>query len=94
MILRLLDRVSAPLVVTLHTILADPDPDQRRVMDAILRRASRIIVMAEMGRRLLEEVHHVEPERVTVIPHGIPIGHLSRRQPTSLVSDLKDARCC
>ena len=72
LILRLLDRVSAPLVVTLHTILADPNPDQRRVMDAILRRASRIIVMAEMGRRLLEEVHHVEPERVTVIPHGIP----------------------
>lgn len=72
LILRLLDRVSAPLVVTLHTILADPNPDQRRVMDAILRRASRIIVMAEMGRRLLGEVHHVEPERVTVIPHGIP----------------------
>lgn len=72
LIIRLLDRVSAPLVVTLHTILAHPDTDQRRVMDAVLRRASRIIVMSEMGKRLLEEIHGVNPERISVIPHGIP----------------------
>src|SRR3546814_17469800 len=30
MILQLLDRVAAPLVVTLHTILSHPDADQRR----------------------------------------------------------------
>src|SRR3546814_7206519 len=66
------DRVSVPLVVTLHTILQHPDADQRRVMDAILRRASRIIVMAEMGKRLLEEVHGIHPARIAVVPHGIP----------------------
>src|SRR3546814_5397077 len=71
LILRLLDRVSVPLVVTLHTILQHPDADQRRVMDAILRRASRIIVMAEMGKRLLEEVHGIHPARIAVVPHGI-----------------------
>lgn len=72
MILQLLDRVAAPLVVTLHTILSHPDADQRRVMEAILRRASRIIVMTEKGRTLLEQVHGVNPSRVAVIPHGIP----------------------
>src|SRR3546814_6727952 len=66
MILQLLDRVAAPLVVTLHTILSHPDADQRRVMEAILRRASRIIVMTEKGRTLLEQVHGVNPSRVAV----------------------------
>src|SRR3546814_2816572 len=41
-------------------------------MEAILRRASRIIVMTEKGRTLLEQVHGVNPSRVAVIPHGIP----------------------
>lgn len=72
MIVRLLDRVSAPVVVTLHTVLSHPNGDQRRVLDTILRRSSRIIVMTEKGRRLLEDVHGIDPARVAVIPHGIP----------------------
>src|SRR3546814_5103237 len=71
MILQLLDRVAAPLVVTLHTILSHPDADQRRVMEAILRRASRIIVMTETGRALPEQVHGGNPSRVEVRPNGI-----------------------
>ncbi len=72
LITRLLDRVSAPLVVTLHTILSHPNGDQRRVLDTILRRASRIIVMSDYGRRLLEDVHGINTARISVIPHGIP----------------------
>lgn len=71
-LLKLLDRVDAPVVVTLHTVLEDPNPDQRAVIEALMRRASKLIVMAEKGREILERVHGVAPERIAVVPHGVP----------------------
>lgn len=71
-LLQLLDRIDLPVVVTLHTVLQTPNADQRRVIDALVRRASKLIVMAEKGRRILEEVHGIEPGRIAVVPHGVP----------------------
>lgn len=71
-LLRLLDRIDAPVVVTLHTVLTDPNPEQRHVIEALARRAARLIVMAEKGRQILEQVHGIAPARIAVIPHGVP----------------------
>src|SRR3546814_10728488 len=68
----LLERVSLPLVVTLHTVLDHPGEDERRVMEALLRRASRVIVMAERGREILERVYDAELKTIAMIPHGVP----------------------
>ncbi len=71
-LLRLLDRVTAPVVVTLHTVLEHPDADQRDVLDALSRRAAKLVVMAEKGREILERVHGIAPGRIAVVPHGVP----------------------
>ena len=71
-LLKLLDRVEAPVVVTLHTVLENPTPEQRMVLEALVRRATRIIVMADRGRDMLERVHGVDRKRIVVIPHGVP----------------------
>lgn len=71
-ILALLDRTTLPLIATLHTVLEQPDSAQRAVMDALLRRAAKIIVMAERGREILVEVYGANPEAIAVIPHGVP----------------------
>ncbi len=71
-LLKLLDRVEAPVVVTLHTVLENPTPEQRIVFDALVRRATRVIVMAEKGREILVRTHGVDPRRIAVIPHGVP----------------------
>lgn len=71
-ILALLDRVSIPVIVTLHTILDKPDADQRRVMEGLLRRASRVIVMAERGREILQRVYGASGRAIVMIPHGVP----------------------
>ncbi|MEO5867198.1 MAG: glycosyltransferase family 4 protein [Sphingomonas sp.] len=71
-ILGLLDRISMPVIVTLHTILENPDADQRRVMEALLRRASKVIVMAERGREILDRVYAANPKTILAIPHGVP----------------------
>jgi len=72
MVLELVDRVAAPLIVTLHTVLAQPSVQQRAVLDHILARASGVMVMSEHGRDVLAQVYGVDPARVTVIAHGAP----------------------
>lgn len=72
LLLRLLDRVDAPVVVTLHTVLEHPNADQRAVIEALARRASRLIVMAEKGRELLVRVHGISWNMISVVPHGVP----------------------
>jgi len=71
-LLTLLKEVNAPVVTTLHTILAKPNIDQRRVMDELIRRSARLVVMAGRGAAILQEVYEVDPQKIDVIPHGIP----------------------
>lgn len=71
-ILQLLDRTTAPLIVTLHTVLEQPDADQRRVMEGLLRRAAKVVVMAERGREILTRVYGANPRQLVLIPHGVP----------------------
>jgi glycosyltransferase involved in cell wall biosynthesis len=71
-LLALLDRVGIPVIVTLHTILDQPSADERRVMDGLLRRAARVIVMAKKGCEILTRVHDVDPRKLVMVPHGVP----------------------
>lgn len=71
-LLALLDRTTLPVVVALHTILEKPNPDERRVMEGLLRRAARVIVMAERGRDILQRVYGASPRQIAMIPHGVP----------------------
>ena len=51
-ILELLRRLNMPFVTTLHTVLRDPDPDQRAVMDEIAILSDRLIVMSQQSASL------------------------------------------
>jgi len=46
-ILALLERLTVPFTVTLHTVLAEPSAAQRRVLGRIMEMSARVIVMAE-----------------------------------------------
>jgi glycosyltransferase involved in cell wall biosynthesis len=71
-IVALLDRVNVPVIITLHTILESPNADERRVLEQLLRRASKVIVMAEKGREILMRVHGTDARKIVTIPHGVP----------------------
>lgn len=71
-ILTLLHELRMPVVTTLHTILRDPNPDQRRVLEEIVSLSDRVVVMSERGAEFLQEVYHVPPNKIDLIPHGIP----------------------
>ncbi len=71
-VLTLLNRLNMPVVTTLHTVLSQPSRVQRAVMDRIVEVSSRLVVMAEKGRDLLQRVYHVPAQKIDVIPHGVP----------------------
>jgi glycosyltransferase involved in cell wall biosynthesis len=71
-LLALLRDVHMPVVTTLHTVLREPNESQRFVMEQLNALSNRFIVMAERGRQLLKEVYGVSPEKIDLIPHGVP----------------------
>lgn len=71
-ILALLRELRMPIVTTLHTILLNPDPDQRRVLQEVAALSDRLVVMSERGTKLLQTVYGVAPAKIDLIPHGIP----------------------
>jgi glycosyltransferase involved in cell wall biosynthesis len=71
-ILALLRKLKMPLVTTLHTVLREPDFDQRAVLEEIATLSDRLIVMSEQAAEMLRDVYAVPPEKIDVIPHGVP----------------------
>src|ERR1700733_5261363 len=71
-ILAMLRRLKMPLVTTLHTVLREPDANQRLVLEEIAELSDRLIVMTELAAQLLREVYAVPAGKIDVIPHGVP----------------------
>jgi glycosyltransferase involved in cell wall biosynthesis len=71
-VLQLLKHLTMPVVTTLHTVLREPNHDQRIVMQQIAARSARLIVMSEYSSRILEDVFEVPGKKIDQIPHGFP----------------------
>jgi glycosyltransferase involved in cell wall biosynthesis len=71
-VLALLRELHMPIVTTLHTILREPNPEQRRVMRDLIRLSTRLIVMSERGVEFLRDVYQAPASKIDLIPHGIP----------------------
>jgi glycosyltransferase involved in cell wall biosynthesis len=71
-ILALLRDLRIPVVTTLHTVLSEPDDQQRRVLQDLGTLSSRLVVMSERGRTMLQDVYGVPDEKIDLIAHGIP----------------------
>jgi glycosyltransferase involved in cell wall biosynthesis len=71
-VLALLRRLKMPLVTTLHTVLRQPDRDQRVVLEEIAQLSDRIVAMSELAAKMLREVYGVPGGKIDVIPHGVP----------------------
>ncbi len=71
-ILALLREVELPIVTTLHTVLKEPNPDQKRVMQELIRLSTRVVVMTHKAVEFLKDVYKAPAAKIDVIPHGIP----------------------
>ncbi|MGA2555479.1 MAG: glycosyltransferase family 4 protein, partial [Verrucomicrobiota bacterium] len=71
-VLALLRELQMPIVTTLHTVLREPNGEQRRVMRELIRLSTRLAVMSERGREFLQDVYRAPAAKLDLIPHGIP----------------------
>ena len=71
-VVRLLRDLRMPIVTTLHTVLKDPSPEQRRVLCQVGELSARMVVMSERARVFLREVYDVPDAKIDLIAHGIP----------------------
>ncbi len=71
-ILHMLRGLKMPIVTTLHTVLREPNPDQRAVMEEIAALSDRIIVMSQLSSQFLQEIYKVPGEKIDMVPHGVP----------------------
>ena len=72
MIFDLIDRLAVPLIVTMHTVLPDPDPAQLDMMKRLVARGAKLVVMSKHGRALLHSVYGADTDQIILIPHGVP----------------------
>src|SRR3984957_9789069 len=71
-ILHLLRGLKMPVVTTLHTVLREPNPDQRLVMEEIAELSDRLVVMSQLSSQFLQEIFKVPVGKIDMIPHGVP----------------------
>jgi len=72
-ILDFMDACDRPVVVTLHTVLPEPKGHFRHVTQEIIDRAAAIVVLANAAVPMIRDNYDVPPERVHMIPHGVPL---------------------
>lgn len=69
-LLDLVARLNVPVVAVLHTVLTRPSRNQHRVMAELVDHAAALVTMTTTARDRLITGWGVDPDRVTVIPHG------------------------
>jgi len=68
----LVNKLNAPVITTLHTVLDEPDDAYRTSMVDICRASRKVITMNTRGVEMLGNIYGVAPDKIELIPHGIP----------------------
>ena len=71
-IIDLLRDLNMPVVTTLHTILKDPNLQDRHIMMQLAEVSDRLVVMSERSVEFLRTIYQVPDEKIVLIHHGIP----------------------
>jgi len=89
-VITFLERLEKPVITTLHTVLQEPVPDARRVLERILEHSDSVVVMARIGVQMLEDLYGGFADKIRYIPHGCPnVPHIATAMPRQSLG-LKD----
>ena len=72
-VLDILGSLRVPSIVIAHTVLCDPTPHQRSVLEDVAALADRVIVMSRAAGDRLCRGFDVDPAKVDSIPHGAAV---------------------
>nr|WP_036347071.1 glycosyltransferase [Mycolicibacterium aromaticivorans] len=84
--------IQVPTIVVAHTVLKEPTPQQRWVLETIVAQADQVVVMTTAARDRLCLGYEVDSRKITTIPHGATVvarAHVKRGgRPTLLTWGL------
>lgn len=69
-VLEIMRALTVPSIAVAHTVLRDPTPHQRFVLEAVTREAAAVVVMTEAARARLVRGFDIDERKITTIPHG------------------------
>jgi glycosyltransferase involved in cell wall biosynthesis len=71
-VIDVLEGLTSPSIVVLHTVLDAPTPGQKAVLERVAELATSVVVMTDAAHQILSERYGVDMAKVQVIPHGVP----------------------
>ena len=75
-VLPIVDALTVPTIIVLHTVLQDPTAAQRRILLRLLAAADVVVTMTHTAKRRLVASYDADPTQIVVIPHGaVDLGH-------------------
>jgi glycosyltransferase involved in cell wall biosynthesis len=71
-ILGMVRDLRVPVVTTFHTVLREPNEDQRRALIELATLSARVVVMTDRAKIFLKDIYGVPEDKIDLIAHGIP----------------------
>lgn len=71
-LLKLVDLLKIPYLVTLHTVLPKPTKKQREIIKHLAMGCKKVITMSSSSVQILQEMYEVDPNKIAVVHHGVP----------------------
>jgi glycosyltransferase involved in cell wall biosynthesis len=68
----LLNRLKAPIITILHTVIDDPAPDYHKSLADVCNASYRVVTMNERGVDMLRDIYKIPSKKIKLIAHGIP----------------------
>ncbi len=66
------ETVAKPVIATVHSVLPRRDEKRKKVVQAIVKRSSAIVVMTNSAVDILVKDYEINRKKIKVIPHGVP----------------------
>ena len=70
-VIALLAGILPTKIVVLHTVLSEPSPHQREVLQQVVDSADQVVVMTRKAQAIIAEQYLVPESRLSLIPHGV-----------------------
>jgi polysaccharide biosynthesis protein PslF len=72
-VVQIMAGLRVPSIVVVHTVLKDPTPHQRSVLESVMALADQVVVMSEVARQRVCAGFAVDRDKITTIPHGAAV---------------------